>query len=552
MCIMQVSRLSWVLVLPALVAGRALPSPQCPALLPEDARLLSTGAAAGDLFGSCAATSGDRIAIGAVWDSDDGSQAGSVRVFHWNGADWETEARLVGDDTGRGDQFGTAVDLDGELLIVGAWRADAVGVHSGAAYVFRRTAGSWVQEARLVGSDTQAEDLFGAGVAIQGDTAVVGSWWHDTDGIENAGQAYVFRFDGAEWVELATLAAADAEVWDEFGLAVDLDLDRIVVGAPTEDTLGVATGAVYVFREQGGAGWLEEQKLLGSSVGVNDRLGSSVAIEGGTLVFGSAEHSQSPGSACVFEHDGVEWLERARLTACDGVPGDGFGTSVALAGDLLVAGAVWRDAQVPAPGAAYTFLRSGPEWRPLAKLFATDLEFENHFGIAVAANSERIVVGANWSAPLGYHSGAAYVFDREPVLGESYCASQANSSGFAASIGATGSTSLSSADLLLRAFVGPSGTPGMFFYGSATAQLPFGDGYLCVSPFYPGLMRLRPLAQFGASGVALLPVDYASLPGGGEIVAGSTWNFQFWYRDPLLAGGTGFNLSNGLRLTFGP
>ncbi|MCC6406949.1 MAG: hypothetical protein IT453_07275 [Planctomycetes bacterium] len=167
-----------------------------------------------------------------------------------------------------------------------------------------------------------------------------------------------------------------------------------------------------------------------------------------------------------------------------------------------------------------------------------------------AANGWSVVIEFDDNAP-----GGAYWYDVEldfsSPSGTNYCTSTLNSSGAAASIALTGSLSVAGTDTLLRATDCPAGRPGLFFYGAAPVQLPFADGFLCVSPFAPGLVRLPPTQVIALDGTAESTLDFASLPPNVAITPGSTWYFQFWFRDPA-AGGTGSNLSNGVHATFLP
>lgn len=134
-----------------------------------------------------------------------------------------------------------------------------------------------------------------------------------------------------------------------------------------------------------------------------------------------------------------------------------------------------------------------------------------------------------------------------------FCVTSANSVGPGALIGSFGSPSLSAANLILTAQGGPPGQPGLFFYGPDEAQLPFGDGFLCVNQGSVGIFRLQ-IVAFDLFGNAAAPVNFGAPPvssGPGQILPGSNWKFQFWYRDPT-GGPAGFNLSNGLSLTFTP
>ena len=106
--------------------------------------------------------------------------------------------------------------------------------------------------------------------------------------------------------------------------------------------------------------------------------------------------------------------------------------------------------------------------------------------------------------------------------------------------------SIAANDFTLVANRVPRGQPGIFYYGSQTAQVPFGNGVRCVS----GQIYRLPVV-FSQMGSLSYQIDFNSLQGAGAITAGSSWNFQAWYRDPD-AGGAAFNLSNGYRAVFMP
>lgn len=134
-------------------------------------------------------------------------------------------------------------------------------------------------------------------------------------------------------------------------------------------------------------------------------------------------------------------------------------------------------------------------------------------------------------------------------LVQRYCTSAINSTGARAALGATGSFSVTSNSFQLQAYGCPAGRAGIFVYGAYPTQIPFANGYLCVSPFYPGLYRAGHPVLVNQSGAAALPVDLTQLPAGAQITGGSTWNFQFWFREPV---GAGSNLSDAMRITFCP
>jgi hypothetical protein len=276
-------------------------------------KLTASDAQAGDVFGFSVAISGDNAVVGAAREDAGGSDAGAAYVFgrDQGGADnWGEVKKLIASDAQSDDLFGS-VAVSGDTAVVGALSEDAGGTDAGAAYVFQRDeggAGNWGQVKKLTASDAQADDVLGRSVAISGDTVIVGADWEDAGGI-NAGAAYVFgRGQGGadNWGEVKKLTTSDAQPTDEFGYGVAINGDTVVVGARMEDAGGSDAGAAYVFgRDQGGAGnWGEVKKFTASDAQADDSFGYSVALSGDTAVVGALgedARGDSAGAAYVFQ-----------------------------------------------------------------------------------------------------------------------------------------------------------------------------------------------------------------------------------------------------------
>lgn len=138
----------------------------------------------------------------------------------------------------------------------------------------------------------------------------------------------------------------------------------------------------------------------------------------------------------------------------------------------------------------------------------------------------------------------------EPRKIARYCQTGPNSSGFAAHVGVQGSTSVSANAAILTATGSPAATSGQFFYGPDQSSQPFGNGTLCIDP-PGGIYRLNPPVVTTVFGSAMYALDFDLLPAAAAIVPGSTWNFQFWFRDPG-AGGADFDLSDAMNVLFTP
>jgi len=200
-------------------------------------------------------------------------------------------------------------------------------------------------------------------------------------------------------------------------------------------------------------------------------------------------------------------------------------------------------------------LYSGATGCVLAQFVQSGAFFPTGFSVAnagdVDGDGDNDLIAGN-AEPSGPNSeGTAVLFTFDGPLGQNYCQSLANSTGQAARISANGSTGISQNNMILVATDLPAGKPGIFFYGDAQVLLPFGDGLRCVGAGSQGLFRL-PATLSDLNGCLTHELDITSPPfGAGQILPGSQWNFQAWFRD-LAAGGAGFNLSDGLSVFFLP
>jgi acetyltransferase-like isoleucine patch superfamily enzyme len=312
-------------------------------------------------------------------------------------------AKLLASDAATQDQFGYSVAIDGDTAVIGSPWDDDAAINSGSVYVFTRSGTTWTQQAKLTASDADLADLFGFSVALAGDTVVMGAYSNNDAG-ENSGSAYVFTRSGTTWTQQAKLTASDADVGDAFGTSVALAGETAVIGT----NFG---GSAYVFTRSGAA-WTQQAKLIPSDAGPSVHIGFSVAVAGDTAVIGAQadDHAGSgAGSAYVFTRSGTTWTQQAKLTASDAAEGDNFGFSVALAGDTAVIGA-WDDNDAgTGSGSAYVFTRSGTTWTEQEKLTASDADGGDRFGVSVAIDGETAVIGAFVD---NTYTGSAYVFTR--------------------------------------------------------------------------------------------------------------------------------------------
>ena len=244
-------------------------------------------------------------------------------------------------------------------------------------------------------------------MSLDGNTLVVGAPDYDQS-TNNEGAAYVFVFDGTAWSEEAQLLASDASGADSFGFDVAISGDTIVVGAPYDDS---QTGSVYVFVRSGTV-WSEQQKLRGATSITFDYYGTSVAVSGDTILAGATGQTSGRGAAYVHVRSGTTWTEQAELHSTTLVGIASFGSSVALEGDTGLVGAPGAWFGPGAVGAAYLFDRSGTTWTPQPVLIASDGAINDRFGTSVDLAGTTAIIGASRVDDAGTDSGAAYVFER--------------------------------------------------------------------------------------------------------------------------------------------
>lgn len=381
----------------------------------RQAYLKASNTGAGDRFGGAVSLSADGsvLAVAALEEdgnapgidgdqaNDSATSAGAVYVFARSASGtWAQQAYVKASHPEAGDLFGGAISLsgDGTLLAVGARAEDsaATGIGgdasdnsasaAGAAYVFRKVAGTWSQEAYLKASNARMNALFGTALAFSADgtTLAVGALLESSaatgvggdqadTSASGAGAVYVFTRAGGTWSQQAYVKASNAQANDNFGSAVKLSADgsTLAVTAPGEasaatgpggnpaDNSAPSAGAVYVFTRTGTA-WSQQAYLKASNTEAGDVLGGGAGIalsaDGNTLAAGASFEDGSgagfaadpadngatfAGAAYIFTRSGATWSQAAYLKAPVPAAMALFGRSMALSGDggLLVIGA---------------------------------------------------------------------------------------------------------------------------------------------------------------------------------------------------------------------
>jgi hypothetical protein len=307
-------------------------------------------------------------------------QEGTAYVFRKPAGGWRSTAHptaaLTSDNGAQDDNFGGAVAIAGDTIVVGAYSHRVLAnTEQGEAYVYTEPMNGWQTTSTtttdLVSADGAAVDLFGAAVAMTVNTIVVGAPNHN----DQAGSVYVFIKPPQGWVGVGatrTLVGLDTVAGDQFGHAVAITGNTIAVGAPGfHGGVGEGEGAAYVLQRPA-QGWglpgdpplLVDAELTATAAVAPALLGQGIGISGSEVVAGAYERTvgshSDQGVVDVFRRPGTTWkseTQTATLVAAGGGTADHLGESAAIGGTTIAAGAPGR---ADTTGAVYLFTPPGP------------------------------------------------------------------------------------------------------------------------------------------------------------------------------------------------
>lgn len=438
----------------ALVPAAGLVAADSPSQTWQETDHLSGTEAEQGFFGFSSSLGGGVAVVSEPHMAYESIDPGLVHVFEQGPGGWTKAAQLSGDAKAYSDDFGFAVDHEGETLVVGARDGDtADSTFAGAAYVYERVDGSWTRTAKFAGNDSARFDWFGRSVSLEGDMLAVGAPGDDVNDTKNGqrdggvtqwpntgdrgGSVYIFERSTDGWNQTAKIPSPDAEqdeVWgwgDMFGESLALSSKTLLVGAGQANTAsgGYNSGAAYVFAatEQG---WELEEKIVPGNASAHDQVAKSVDLsaDGNTAFIDGGE------AVSVFERTPDGWKETATIEPDVGDDRNRFGESLAATpdGSAVLVGA-WREdhrPRVPHPikgisekgyeGAAYLFHLSDDGWNQTAKITRDDGRWRDGFGrsVALSANGGTALIGAwkdeNATRQKDRNSGAAYVYQASP------------------------------------------------------------------------------------------------------------------------------------------
>lgn len=326
----------------------------------QQAYIKASNAEWNDSFGVSVSLDNDTLVVGAYQEdssavgvdgdqaSNDASVSGAAYVFVRNAGVWEQQAYLKASNTDADDRFGSSVVVENDTVVVGAvWESSsATGINgdqasndasqSGAVYVFTRAGTDWTQQAYIKASNTDPGDWFAGEIALSGDTLVVSSMFEDSDAngvggdqADNSapfsGAVFVFVGGGANWTQQAYIKASNSDADDEFGEAMAIQGDTLLIAGNSEDSIAtgvdgdqldntsIDSGAAYVFQRAAGV-WSQISYLKASNTDEEDGFGYAVALSDGTVIVtardedsaaqgidGDQSDNSAPSSGAVYE-----------------------------------------------------------------------------------------------------------------------------------------------------------------------------------------------------------------------------------------------------------
>ena len=329
-----------------------------------------------------------------------------------------------------GDKFGDSVGIDGNRAVVGAPFQESLNnqntsiTNGGWGHTFRRGSGVWSYDEFLAVSDPQEDGRLGSSVAVAGSTVMAGAPSYNQNNNTDPGEITIASKSSltGSW---ATEFTKTGQVGNDlFGSSVALDTGIAVIGAPGALAGSFdSAGKVYLYTKDSSGIWGSSPTAIwfaGSSNAGNSHLfGSSVAVDGNTVVIGSPGENSYSGAAYVFTKNSQgQWALAARLTASNRANADQFGGTVAIDGDTVVVGALnWDGARQNADndGGAFVFTKPSGGWANMtetAVLTASDNANQDNFGVAVAVDGDTVVVGALLDDDNGNDSSSVYLFTK--------------------------------------------------------------------------------------------------------------------------------------------
>lgn len=337
-------------------------------------RIEPSDAVADNNFGAAVANSGGVLMVGAPQAADG---MGAVYLFSESSGAWSESGRLSIENGSAADTLGAAIAIDGDWAMVSTLAQNGA---RGAVYAFRRSGDSWTQHSRITPTDLAAGHQFGGAIVVDGDNMLVSAIAAN----ENAGAVYHFSYDAGQdqWMGQGAFEAPLLAPGTALGAAMALQGETALIGAPGFLN---AIGHVQVFQLTDNG--FEFTALLSpfETVG-GSAFGSSIAFDGQTAWIGAPGDGAGEGRSYVFRRnaEGTEWAGAEKVGTGDASRGQ-FAASVGMNGDVAIGMALGSDRGA---GSGVVFERQGMEWVASNRISGDVLGMDGVMGDEVRCSEE--------------------------------------------------------------------------------------------------------------------------------------------------------------------
>lgn len=264
----------------------------------QQQKLTAPDGVPGGSFGVHLASSGSNLAASTIHNPFLNIPKGAVYLFQQSGGWWSYQQKLTSPYPSTHTDYGHDLSMSGMTLAVGG-EVLMSGIDE-SVYVYTLSGSTWELQQKVIAPDN-ASWSFGVNIALEGNRLVVGCDYDVILSGDSHGSAYVFERSGTTWNLRQKLIAPDGQAEDDFGSGVAISGNTVIVGAPNADILGLQNqGAGYVFTLQTG-NTLPTITPYGPHT---IQAGSTVH----NLPIAALADAETPASSLLFDYDNTPFL----------------------------------------------------------------------------------------------------------------------------------------------------------------------------------------------------------------------------------------------------
>jgi len=310
-------------------------------------------------FGKTISYDNNWLAVSSIYDNDNGIKSGSVYLFNFNGSSWVEHSKLIAYDGSAFDRYGYSIDIKSGKLAVGSIYDDDNGENSGSVYLYEYTNNLWSLSAKLSPNYLTEMDFFGFSVSLSDDFLAVSAPQSDVGNLE-AGIVNLYSLNPNNYLESTILSPEDLNTYNHFGYRTYLESDFLIVSSIYDDDLTVNAGSVYVYKYINDE-WFYYDEVFASDGIANDNFGISLSMYNNWLSIGSIDDDNGidSGSLYLFKYEDDTFIEKTKINPSDGSQYDEYSSSISIESDYLLVGSKFDDDNGNNSGSVYFYNYKG-------------------------------------------------------------------------------------------------------------------------------------------------------------------------------------------------